>query len=149
MLMTQKKDGDYDYSDWKAGDWCWLLPADNRKNRQKQPEGDGAIDVTTETDITSTTTTGSSSGTKRSTRQLRYIDNVIKDANAAAGPDEDPPPKKKMRLKEISTDENDDRKNIKTAAINHETDNNVDIGIGIKEKVEVLRYHHARSVTTT
>jgi hypothetical protein len=25
-------DDDYDYSDWKAGDWCWLLPANKNKN---------------------------------------------------------------------------------------------------------------------
>ena len=131
-------DGDYDYSDWKVGNWCLLLPAtDNSKNRQEQPGGDGAIAVTTKTDVTSTTTDYSNSGTKRSASQLRYINDVTNECETAAtaGPDVDPSPRRKTRRKENGTDK-DDNSNIKIASINHETDNNVDIGIDIKEKVE-------------
>jgi hypothetical protein len=142
-------DGDYDYSDWKAGDWCWLLPATtNNENRQKQPEDDGAIAVTTETDVTSTTTTtgSSSSGTKRwSTRQLRYINDVIKDENATTEPDEtpvDPPPKKKMRRKEDSIDKDGD---TKIAAVYHETDNDDNIDIIKEETEEGSEQHKVKS----
>ncbi|OEU07254.1 hypothetical protein FRACYDRAFT_251336 [Fragilariopsis cylindrus CCMP1102] len=131
-------DGDYDYSDWKVGNWCLLLPAtNNSKTRQEQTEGDSAIAVTTKTNVTSTTTGFSSSGTKRSARQLRYINDGSNECETAAtaGPDVDPPPNRKLRRKESITDK-DDNSNIKIAAINHETDNNADVGIDIKEKVE-------------
>jgi hypothetical protein len=133
-------DGDYDYSDWKTGNWCLLLPAtDNSKNRQEQPEGDGAIAVATKTDVISTTSTGysSSSGTKRSASQPRYVNDGTNECETAvaAGSDLDPSPNKKMRGKENNIDK-DDNSNMKIAAINHETANNVDIGIDIKEKVK-------------
>jgi hypothetical protein len=125
-------DDHYDYSDWKAGDWCWLLPAvtDNNGNRQKQSGGGDATAVTAKTDITPTTTgfTGRTCSTTRSTGQIRYIDDAInEDENAAAEPIH-PPPKNKIRRKENSTEMNstvndNDNDNTNTdASINNNND---------------------------
>jgi hypothetical protein len=140
-------DDHYDYSDWKAGDWCWLLPAvtDNNGNRQKQPGGGDATAVTTKTDVTPTTTgfTGRTCSTTRSTGQIRYIDDAInEDENAAAEPIH-PPPKNKIRRKENSTEK--DGINIKIAAVYNESGNDDDIDI--KEEAEEGSGQHRMNST--
>jgi hypothetical protein len=117
--MGAQCDDDYDYSDWKAGDWCWVLPA--YKNTQQLTSRSVKSDTSTSTAVISvnnTTTNDSSSSSSIRSRTIRETKTKratrsIDDETAPAADEASSRPEKKKRTNDDASSGNNNSNTIK------------------------------------
>jgi hypothetical protein len=141
--MGTQCDDDYDYSDWKAGDWCWVLPAD--KNTQQLTSRsvkseDGGNNTSTSTAIISVNNTITNDSSPSSVRskttketKTKRATQSIDDETAPAADEASSRPKKKKRTNDDASSGNNTSNTTKQK----------------EEYIEGRNYHRNTDVSST